>query len=432
MSQYGAYGFAQHGATYDAILGHYYTGTELGTTDPARTVRVLLQSDRHGELQRRRRAPGTRKLNPAQAPTACAATAPTQVDLLSAARQARSPPSARRCRSPGPDGVVRARRRRAPTAARSSSGPARSAASTRSTRSRSRTTCAASSRASRPSSWPAEALKAQAVAARTYAITTSQGAARASTSTPTRARRSTAASPPRRRPPTRPSPPRAARSSPTTASRSSPTSSRPRAGAPRTSRTRSSAAEPQPWLKSVEDPYDDVSPKHRWGPIRMTLPQRRRQARAASSRAASSGIEVVKRGTLAADRQRRRRRHRRPHARRRRDAARPPRPARHLGLLHLDRHAQEEAADGRPGHRRRQAAGREGRRPAAARLLAGTVVPGARRRRGADPASARAAAGTPSPRTVVRRGGRYSAAVAAAGTYRAVFSGDAGPSVRVG
>ena len=35
-------------------------------------------------------------------------------------------------------------------------------------------------------------------------------------------------------------------------------------------------------------------------------------------------------------------------------------------------------------------------------------------------------------RTVVRRGGRYSAAVAAAGTYRAVFSGDAGPSVRVG
>ena len=35
-------------------------------------------------------------------------------------------------------------------------------------------------------------------------------------------------------------------------------------------------------------------------------------------------------------------------------------------------------------------------------------------------------------RTVVRRGGRYSAAVAAAGTYRAIFSGDAGPSVRVG
>ena len=23
-------------------------------------------------------------------------------------------------------------------------------------------------------------------------------------------------------------------------------------------------AEPQPWLKSVKDPYDDISPRHRW------------------------------------------------------------------------------------------------------------------------------------------------------------------------
>jgi stage II sporulation protein D len=33
--------------------------------------------------------------------------------------------------------------------------------------------------------------------------------------------------------------------------------------------------------------------------------------------------------------------------------------------------------------------------------------------------------------TVVRRGGKYRAAVAAPGTYRAVFSGDAGPAIRV-
>src|SRR3954451_1598726 len=44
MSQYGAMGWAEHGATYDQILGHYYTGTALGTTDPNRPVRVLLQS----------------------------------------------------------------------------------------------------------------------------------------------------------------------------------------------------------------------------------------------------------------------------------------------------------------------------------------------------------------------------------------------------
>lgn len=41
MSQYGAYGYALHGATYRQILGHYYTGTSIGTVQP-RSVRVLL------------------------------------------------------------------------------------------------------------------------------------------------------------------------------------------------------------------------------------------------------------------------------------------------------------------------------------------------------------------------------------------------------
>jgi SpoIID/LytB domain protein len=41
MSQYGAYGYAKHGFTYDQILTHYYTGTTIGTTTN-QTVRVLL------------------------------------------------------------------------------------------------------------------------------------------------------------------------------------------------------------------------------------------------------------------------------------------------------------------------------------------------------------------------------------------------------
>jgi hypothetical protein len=41
MSQYGAYGYAQHGYTYDQILAHYYPGTTLGTS-PVTTIRVLL------------------------------------------------------------------------------------------------------------------------------------------------------------------------------------------------------------------------------------------------------------------------------------------------------------------------------------------------------------------------------------------------------
>ena len=42
MSQYGADGYAQHGADYRTILAHYYQGTALGQTAPGRTVRVLL------------------------------------------------------------------------------------------------------------------------------------------------------------------------------------------------------------------------------------------------------------------------------------------------------------------------------------------------------------------------------------------------------
>jgi len=44
MSQDGALGYAEHGYTYQAILAHYYTGTALGTASPTQTVRVLLAS----------------------------------------------------------------------------------------------------------------------------------------------------------------------------------------------------------------------------------------------------------------------------------------------------------------------------------------------------------------------------------------------------
>lgn len=44
MSQYGALGYAQHGTGYAAILAHYYRGTTLGHTDPRQRVTVLLDS----------------------------------------------------------------------------------------------------------------------------------------------------------------------------------------------------------------------------------------------------------------------------------------------------------------------------------------------------------------------------------------------------
>lgn len=42
MSAYGAYGYALHGKDYRFILGHYFTGTTLGTLPGPRIVRVLL------------------------------------------------------------------------------------------------------------------------------------------------------------------------------------------------------------------------------------------------------------------------------------------------------------------------------------------------------------------------------------------------------
>lgn len=46
MSQYGAYGYAQHGADYRSILGHYYAGTTVGQLAGREVVRVLVDLSR--------------------------------------------------------------------------------------------------------------------------------------------------------------------------------------------------------------------------------------------------------------------------------------------------------------------------------------------------------------------------------------------------
>jgi len=57
MSQYGAYGYALHGVTYDQILAHYYPGTTLGQA-PTSTIRVLL-ADRKKKVTITAEAPFT-------------------------------------------------------------------------------------------------------------------------------------------------------------------------------------------------------------------------------------------------------------------------------------------------------------------------------------------------------------------------------------
>src|SRR5581483_6472634 len=46
MAQWGAYGYAQHGLTYDKILAHFYPGTTLGPSRVARIKVFLIDSVR--------------------------------------------------------------------------------------------------------------------------------------------------------------------------------------------------------------------------------------------------------------------------------------------------------------------------------------------------------------------------------------------------
>ena len=62
MSQYGAYGFAQHGRDYRQILSHYYRGAELSQSPKAR-IRVLLRSAGVATFSNASRIPGVRSLS---------------------------------------------------------------------------------------------------------------------------------------------------------------------------------------------------------------------------------------------------------------------------------------------------------------------------------------------------------------------------------
>jgi stage II sporulation protein D len=408
MSQYGAYGFALHGKSYEQILRHYYRGTELGSADAATTVRVLVQSAGTASFTGASRA-GSRALDAGRTYLVRARGA-SQLDLRSAAWRQIATFTAplqvggglvRLGGSGTYRGLIEFR-------------PAGSSVNAINAVSLEDYVAGVVARES-PSSWPAEALKAQAVAARTYAITTSKagagfehyadvrsqvyGGVAAETATTNAAVAAT-------------------RGQVVTYD-----------GRPvvtfffSTSGGRTEAVEntnvgagPQPWLKSVNDPYDSVSPKHRWTPTRLS-------PRAAGAKLAGlvkgrfRGIEVLERGRspriVAADIVGSRGRTRVDGATLR---------AR-LGLL--DTWAYFTTIRSRTAPPVATASG-----PRARATVAGSVVParvGAEvqiqlreGRRWETVAS-----------TIVRRDGLYRAGVAQPGTYRAVFAGEAGPAIRV-
>jgi stage II sporulation protein D len=422
MSQYGALGFAQHGAGAAEILAHYYTGTALGTTDPGRVVRVLLADKVRAARISGARQAGERELDPTVSYTV-EPRGLTQLDLLADGKRVETFTAPLQVAgeggitslggrgyrgtlelSPGLFGGVQVIDAVALDDYLQGVVPAES-----------------------PASWPAEALKAQAIAARTYAVSTSRGGAFDQfADTRSQVYGGVAVE-------------TAATNAAVAATRGQVVTYQGQpivtyffstsGGKTEDVENTSLGSEPKPWLKSVDDPYDDLSPRHRWTPVTTSLARAGKKLRGLYQ-GRFRGIKVLRRGasprimsaqvlgtrgstmtdgaTLRAK----------------------------LGLFdtwaYFTAITGKRTGDPPPDS---QASDPSGGAPARvsklrAAALSGTVVPG---RRGA-PAGVQAlsdgrwvATGT----TRLGRGGAYRWEAPRAGTYRVVFEGAPGPAIRV-
>jgi stage II sporulation protein D len=167
LSQYGAQGYALQGANYRTILAHYYRGTSLGSVSRSSVVRVLLARGRSVTFAGASRA-GRRTLNAAT--TYRARLSGTTVTLTGGGRTVRVAQRAR-ISGPAPLRVGALGRYRGALELSSGGGGALQAVNAVAIDDYVRGVVAREM----PSYWRPEALKAQAVAARTYAVTIKKG-----------------------------------------------------------------------------------------------------------------------------------------------------------------------------------------------------------------------------------------------------------------
>jgi stage II sporulation protein D len=296
MSQYGAYGFAQNGSGYRDILAHYYTDTAIGNLDPNQRVRVLLQSTGTASFTGATRA-GRRRL--AARKTYYVRRRGARVQLLSPKRRSLGTYAAP-LHVTGRGGALilrgRAANGRTSGAYRGaidfSPGVFSGVDAVNSLPLDSYVQGVVPDES--PPSWPLEALKAQAVAARTYAVATMKPAATFDLYPDTRsqvyggvaaevASTNQAVAATRGEVVTYDGQPVVTYFFSTSGGRTEDVENTPLGN------------EPRPWLKSVDDPYDDTSPRHRWGPIRMSLKQAGRRL-GSYVKGSFRGIQVVRRG----------------------------------------------------------------------------------------------------------------------------------------
>jgi stage II sporulation protein D len=257
MSQYGAYGYAQHGSTYQQILAHYYPGTTLGPA-PVSTIRVLL-ADRKKSLTISspvaftvRDGAGTRLTLPAGA----LALKPS----LKVAGRTLTPPLRILPGSGAPLTLTRAYRGWIDVDVVDGKLRAVDVVGLEQY-------LYGVVPSEMPSTWAPEALKAQAVAARSYALATRQVGAPFDVFSDTRSQMYLGVS---------------NESSATTAAvvatkrqvvlynGTVATTYFSSTSGGRTESSQGWTGTALPYLVSVADPYDDISPYHDWGPVPMT------------------------------------------------------------------------------------------------------------------------------------------------------------------
>jgi stage II sporulation protein D len=282
MSQYGAYGLSLKGVPYQQILARYYTGTALAQVAAEPQVRVLLQGGSRKVTFSGAARLGTTPLDPAR--TYNVVRGGSGLVLREGTKRlfTTAPPLRVDAGGGGAlllNGVsvpgIRDGRYRGALELRPS-GRGISVINALGLESYVRGVVSAES----PSAWPAEALKAQAVAARTYAITSRAGSISDGfdqyADTRSQVYKGVAAE-------------RASTDAAVAATAGQVVTY---AGQPVTTFFFSTSgghtesiensfvgSAPKPWLRGVEDPFDDLSPKHRWKPQTLTITQATRKLR---------------------------------------------------------------------------------------------------------------------------------------------------------
>src|SRR5215218_1412568 len=299
MSQYGAYGLSLKGVPYQQILARYYTGTALAQVASEPEVRVLLQVGHRKVTFSGAARLGTQSLDPARTYNVIpggsglvlregtkrlfTTAPPLRVDAAGGGALLLNGVSVPGIRDGGYRGALELR----------PAGRGIRVINALGLESYVRGVVSAES----PSAWPAEALKAQAVAARTYAITSRAGSISDGfdqyADTRSQVYKGVAAE------------------RPSTDAAVSATAGQvvTYAGQPVTTFFFSTSgghteniensfvgSQPKPWLKGVEDPFDDLSPKHRWKPQTLTMTQAAGKLRGLV-KGRFRRIDVLQRGT---------------------------------------------------------------------------------------------------------------------------------------